>query len=276
MGLSNTIEGPVAVIGDVHGQTDKLNIILQKLQTLPDFKRRWIVFIGDLVDRGPDPKLAVDTVLRLLKEHDRTTAVAGNHELAMAAALKVVDTPDYSDWPTRWVDHYGSEQTFSSYGARIGDLHDLRQRVPSEHQQLLADLPWSVEHPDYFFVHAGLDPNSPYNVQRSILRQRDFTLNRPEWLCSKRLPFAPTPEDCPLTIVSGHVPVPQVQFSHRKILIDTTGGIEGDLSCVLLPEGRVITSGTASYSAQDVRRTKSPVQTTAPAPKQKSGWFGLW
>ena len=35
MGLLNTIDGPVAVIGDVHGQMDKLNVILHKLQALP-------------------------------------------------------------------------------------------------------------------------------------------------------------------------------------------------------------------------------------------------
>jgi len=270
MALTNTIDGPVAVIGDVHGQTEKLNVILQKLAALPDYRKRWIVFIGDLVDRGPDPRTAIEMVLQLQKDHGRTTAIAGNHELAMAAAIKVVNTPDYSDWDKRWIDHYGSEQTFSSYGATFGDLADLKSKVPDEHQRFLADVPWSVEHPDYFFVHAGLEPNSPYNVQRSILRQRDFSLNRPEWLCSKRLPFVATPEDCPLTIVSGHVPVPQVQFSHRKILIDTTGGVEGDLSCVLLPEGRVITSGTKSYNAQEARRPKAPLQ------KEKSGWFGLW
>ncbi len=270
MKFSTSIDGPVAVIGDVHGQTDKLQVILDKLAARPDYRQRWIVFIGDLVDRGPDPRAAIEAVLRLQQEHGRTTAIAGNHELAMAASLKVVNTPDYSDWDSRWIDHYGSEQTFASYRARMGDLNDLKSKVPDSHQRFLADVPWSVEHPDFFFVHAGLEPNSPFHVQRSILRQRDFSLNRPEWLCSKRLPFAETPDDCPLTIVSGHVPVPEVQFSHRKILIDTTGGVEGDLSCVLLPEGRVITSGSRTYTAQDTRRPKAPAQ------KAKSGWFGLW
>ena len=269
MGMSKSIDGPVAVIGDVHGQTDKLDIILRKLKDLPGYRDRWIVFIGDLVDRGPDPREAIQTVLRLQQEHSRTTAVAGNHELAMSAALKIVSTPDYSDWDKRWIDHYGSEQTFASYGAEFGQLDDLRSKLPNDHRQFLAELPWCVEHPEYFFVHAGLEPGSPFNVQRSILRKRDFTLNRPAWLCSKSLPFEETPQDCPLTIVSGHVPVPEVQFGHRKILIDTTGGVAGDLSCVLLPEGRVITSGSGPARAA-VRR---PV---APPVKEKTGWLGLW
>jgi len=267
MKLATDIDGPVAVIGDVHGQMDKLNALLRKLEALPDFRQRWIVFIGDLVDRGQDPRGAIDTVLRLHREQKRTTAISGNHELAMSAALRVVNTPDYSDWDKRWLDHYGSQQTFASYGVEFGQLERLKAKLPADHAEFLAGLPWCVEHPDYIFVHAGIDPNQPYGVQRSILRQRDFTLNRPTWLCSKSLPFAETPQDCPLTIVSGHVPVPEVQFHHRKILVDTTGGVSGDLSCVLLPEGRVITSGDGpSRSA-----SRKPA---APAQKQKSGWFG--
>lgn len=267
MKLAMDIDGPVAVIGDVHGQVDKLNALLRKLEALPDYRQRWIVFIGDLVDRGQDPRGAIETVLRLYREQRRTTAISGNHELAMSAALKVVSTPDYSDWDQRWIDHYGSQQTFASYGVEFGQLGQLREKLPADHAEFLADLPWCVEHPDYMFVHAGIDPNQPYHVQRSILRQRDFTLNRPAWLCSKSLPFANTPEDCPLTIVSGHVPVPEVQFNHRKILVDTTGGVAGDLSCVLLPEGRVITSGDGPVRSA----AKKPA---APAQKQKSGWFG--
>lgn len=264
------IDGPVAVIGDVHGQVDKLDVLLRKLAALPDAHRRWVVFIGDLVDRGPDPRGAIERVVQLKKSHGRVTAISGNHELAMSAALRVVDVPDYSDWPMRWLDHYGSQQTFASYGVEFGQLDALRRALPADHVQCLADLPWCVEHPDYFFVHSGLDPHSPYEVQRSILTKRDFTLNRPTWLCSKSLPFAETPADCPKTIVSGHVPVPQVQFHQRKILIDTTGGVQGDLSCVLLPERQVVTSGNGPMtSAPPVGRR------TAPA-KEKSGWFGLW
>ena len=259
MGMSKLIDGPVAVIGDVHGQTDKLHIVLEKLQALPDYRDRWIVFIGDLVDRGADPCGAIETVVRLQHDHGRTTAISGNHEFAMAASLKVIDTPSHSDWDKRWLDHYGSEQTFASYGVEFGQLDQLRDKLPHDHKQFLADLPWCVEHEEYFFVHAGLDPNLPFKVQRSILRERDFTLNRPPWLCSKRLSLAETPEDCPHTIVSGHVPVSEVKFGHRKILIDTTGGVAGDLSCVLLPERQVITSGLDTPRGQ-IRRTLKPVR----------------
>ena len=114
------IQGPVAVIGDIHGQVEKLLAVLDRLRQQPDYEQRWIVLIGDLVDRGPDPKGALDVVCDLMLEHSRTTVICGNHELAMAGALQLLPTPDYADWPTRWLADYGAESTFSSFGVEHG------------------------------------------------------------------------------------------------------------------------------------------------------------
>lgn len=247
--LATRIDGPLAVIGDLHGQVDKLLSLLERLRTLPDFERRWLVFVGDFVDRGPDPKSALDVVTDLLAEHPRTTAVAGNHDLAMAAALGWVPAPEYSNWSQRWLDHYDSASTFDSYGVDFGDLDQLADSAPAAHRDFLAALPWCVEHPRFLFVHAGLDANTPFDVQMRILRQRDFTLNRPQWLCSKSIVDSDGPPDCPLTVVSGHVYVPEVQVCSKRILVDTTGGTTGELSCLLLPEKKVIASGAEAVAA---------------------------
>ena len=243
--FASRIQGPVAVIGDVHGQVEKLDIILSKLRRTPDFARRWVVFIGDVVDRGTDPKGAIDRLLALQREHPQTTAIAGNHELAMAGALGLIPTPAYADWAVQWVQQYGVESTFASYDAPLGDLATLKNKLPAEHVSYLADAPWVVEHPQAIFVHAGLDPNQPLDLQLRILRQRDFTLNRPPWLCSKTFVGNGVPDDCRAMVVSGHVPVQEVIYRPSRLLIDTTGGHSGDLSCVLLPELVVISSGDA-------------------------------
>ena len=221
---------------------DALQKIFDRLRCRDDFQRRWIVFIGDLVDRGPDPKGAINFVLETIREHPRTIALSGNHELAMSGALGVIETPEDNDWTGRWLDHYGSESTFASYGVPFGETEELAKQLPEEHQTLLANLPWAVDHPEFFFVHAGLDGNSPFEVQKRILAARDFSLNRPTWLCSKRLPFQDPPEDCHQIVVSGHAHVPQVVFARKRLLIDTTGCFEGSMSCILLPENQVIFS----------------------------------
>ncbi len=261
--LPTRIEGPVAVIGDVHGQTDKLWRVLERLQSLPDFVQRWVVFIGDFVDRGPDPRGAVETAIRVRQAHPRTTAIMGNHELAMLGALRLIDVPEYSNWDERWLDHYDAEPTFASYGVDFGDLPALRDALPPAHVEFLTRLPWTVEHPQYLFVHAGLEPHTPFGMQLQILRARDFTLNRPHWLCSKSVHDEPPP-DCPVTVVSGHVYVPEVTFGDRRILIDTTGGVGGELSCVLLPEQVVLTS------------SGNVVPAVQPANPRKRSWWKLW
>ncbi len=257
------IDGPVAVIGDVHGQTDKLKQIIAQLSRFPDINHRWIVFIGDLVDRGPDPAGTVNLYCELAKEHRKVTWLCGNHELAMAGSLGLFEKPDYVEFEKRWVNHYDSHTTFESYGVEHGDIAGLRAALPEEHRRLMSDLPWSIEHRDYLFVHAGLDPNMPFDTQVRILRERDFTLSHPPWLYSKDYITTGPPRDSPVTIVVGHVPVPEVFFSNGLIATDTTGGIEGELSCVLLPENVVIQSG--SGAARPIRM-----------PTRKKPWWQIW
>lgn len=266
--LKTKIQGPIAVIGDLHGQVDKLAVVLDKLKKLPDYQHRWIVFIGDFVDRGSDSKGAIDLFLKLLHDHPRTTAIAGNHEFAMCSALGWFSSREGSNWGERWVQHYNADKTFASYGAEVGNLDDLNAKIPAEHRELLTNLPWCVEHPQLLFVHAGLNPNAPFSMQLRILHQRDFSLNRPEWLCEKSFVQADPPKDCPLTVVSGHVRVDEVQIRSKRILIDTTGGDGGDLSCVLMPEKKIVSSGSDKSS-----RSPRAMATTSTG---KSSWWNLW
>lgn len=242
MEFETHISGSVAVIGDVHGQVDKVRKIVDRLRRREDYQERWLIFIGDLVDRGPNPKGAIDLVLELIHEHPKTIVLAGNHELAMSGALRLVETPTDCDWSSRWLDHYGSEATFASYAAPFGELEYLQQVLPESHRDLLRNLPWLVEHPEYLFVHSGLEPNTQLDLQKKILAARDYSLNRPSWLCSKQLPFQDPPDECHQIVVSGHAYVPQVIFARKRILIDTTGGTGGSMSCVLLPENQLIFS----------------------------------
>lgn len=241
--MPTRIDGPVAVIGDVHGQTTKLRQIIRQLEHVPGIQDRWIVFIGDLVDRGPDTKGTLDMYCDLESQHDKVAWVCGNHELAMAASLDLIDVPDYLDWKRTWLNAYSVETTFESYGVPTGDFDALKEALPVAHAARLGSLPWRVEHPQYLFVHAGLDPVLPFDMQVQILRHPDYTLAQPPWLFSKAFIRGPVPRGCPVTIVLGHVPIPEVHFGDQIIATDTTGGLTGELSCVLLPENVVLKSG---------------------------------
>lgn len=276
MQFERLIDGPVAVIGDVHGQLDLLDSILDKLKTLDDYQDRWIVFIGDLVDRGIDSRGVIDRILELDAEHGKVTSVMGNHELAMGFALGIFEAPEYSDWDERWCEFYGADATFDSYCAEFPYCPSLREALPDSHVRFLEEMPWSVEHPEFFFVHAGLDPNQSFDMQRRVLADRDFSLSRPPWLCSKEFANELIPYDCEKAVVSGHVPFPEVRAWPQRILVDTTGGVEGELSCVLLPERILVTSALSfpeePQEAPHGHQPRPQVQHAGSRPR----WYEFW
>ena len=77
--------GPVDVIGDVHGELEALNQLLAHLG-YDRFGRhpqnRTLVFVGDLIDRGPDSPGVVEKVSSLYFSK-RAQCIIGNHELRL-------------------------------------------------------------------------------------------------------------------------------------------------------------------------------------------------
>jgi hypothetical protein len=75
--------GPIDIIGDIHGEIAALQQLLDRLGynqdgIHPDGRR--LVFVGDLVDRGPDSPAVVELVKKLV-ENKRAQCILGNHEL---------------------------------------------------------------------------------------------------------------------------------------------------------------------------------------------------
>jgi hypothetical protein len=73
------------IIGDIHGQADKLVALLRRLgyhQTAGAWRRpeRQAIFVGDFIDRGPAQVRSVD-IARCMVDAGMALAVMGNHEL---------------------------------------------------------------------------------------------------------------------------------------------------------------------------------------------------
>ncbi len=76
-------QGPLDIIGDIHGEIDALSALLERLGYRTDGthpENRHLVFVGDLCDRGPDSPAVIFKV-RDLVESGRAQCVLGNHEL---------------------------------------------------------------------------------------------------------------------------------------------------------------------------------------------------
>jgi len=74
---------PIDIIGDIHGEIDALQQLLVELgydQNGIHPENRRLVFVGDLVDRGPDSPAVVELVKKLV-ENKRAQCILGNHEL---------------------------------------------------------------------------------------------------------------------------------------------------------------------------------------------------
>jgi hypothetical protein len=125
-------ELPVLVVGDVHGDLERL---FQALKPYPAAEWRTI-FLGDLVDYGPFGVGA----LRYARDRANSVVLLGNHEVAMLWALRD---------PTRigfWI----------SIGGQRHDLDELAKDAPL--QQWMRERPALLELPGRTLAqHCGSD-----------------------------------------------------------------------------------------------------------------------
>jgi hypothetical protein len=109
--VQSLFDDPVDIVGDIHGEIEALHDLLGKLGYAADGAHREgrrLVFLGDLIDRGPDSPAVVAEVKRLV-ESGRAQSVLGNHDLNILLGEKKGDNHwffgepwslDGSDTPT--------------------------------------------------------------------------------------------------------------------------------------------------------------------------------
>ncbi len=215
----------LAAIGDIHGRLDLLDDLLAQLATLDeaDGLQTRRIFLGDMVDRGPD---TAGVVQRLIAERASAGAdhfLLGNHEQAL---LKFLDGAAGAE---EWLE-WGGLETAASYGvAGVASKtpeelrRELGAAMPSEHLDFLRELELYVEHGDYLFVHAGVRPEVPLEEQ-----SRDDML----WI---RSTFHDAKEALPgKVVVHGHHPVRRPANHAGRIGVDTGAVHTGRLTAVVL------------------------------------------
>lgn len=228
------LEAPYPVvyaIGDVHGCLDDLlvaeDMIFADGAAVPGEKL--ILYLGDVVDRGPRSAEVVDHLLSPAPEGFARLCLCGNHEEAM---LSFLQRPT-GNHP--WLS-MGGEPTLASYGLtramlfrntsqnKLRDL--LLEAIPPDHIQFLASLPVLVEGPGVVFVHAGIQPGVPLSEQS----ETDLL-----WI---REPFLSVGPGFPILVVHGHTPQELPTVGRLRIGIDTLGAT-GILTVARWLEGRL-------------------------------------
>ncbi len=137
-------DGPVDVVGDVHGEFAALEDLLRHLGYDGDGRHaegRRLVFVGDLTDRGPDSPAVLQAVRRLVVA-GRAQCVIGNHELNLLRG----ERKDGNDWWT-------SPDRLGNAAMRPVSADDKRVMTA-----FLCSLPLALERADLRVVHACWNP----------------------------------------------------------------------------------------------------------------------
>lgn len=162
----------VYAIGDIHGchnLLDDLLIRIDRDNAARGTAQTQLVFLGDLIDRGPDSAGVVERLMALAEQRGNVRYLLGNHEEIFLRAL------DGDLEALRLFVRIGGRETALSYGVSERDyertdyaeLLELMQiQVPQRHIDFLKGFEDRIEIGDYVFVHAGMRPGVPIGEQR--------------------------------------------------------------------------------------------------------------
>lgn len=226
------------IIGDVHGCADEVLDLFAKVGLT---KEDEVIFVGDLVDRGPKSREAIEIAM----EHD---AVLGNHEEKHLAVLN-------GTYPEKMLAPHH---------------HATRAQLDTEHFAWMKNLPLSIELPEYgaAVVHAGVLPGIRItDQQKHILLHAQHILppgDKTYW--PSRAPagfrFWTSFWTGPPRVIFGHSALSQPMVSEWAVGIDTGCVFGRSLTAVILPGWEVVSvPARKEYFRSKKRRVQPyPVQ----------------
>ncbi len=216
----------VYAIGDIHGRIDLLDALLATIED--DDRQRpaadvKLIFLGDLVDRGPDSAAVVARVRTLCGPGQPGVLLKGNHEEIFVRSARG------DPRSARAFMMNGGPETLASYGiseaeSGSGSFEDLaaliRARVPAADLAFLDSGESMIRIGDYAFVHAGVRPGVALEAQD----ERDV-----RWM---RSTFIDSTANHGAVIVHGHTVSAEPEERPNRIGIDTGAYASGVLTAL--------------------------------------------
>ncbi|NUK52117.1 polynucleotide kinase-phosphatase [Streptomyces lunaelactis] len=222
------LRGPFDIIGDIHGCRSELETLLTKLGYVDGAhpEGRTAVFVGDLVDRGPDSPGVLRRVMSMVTDGN-ALCVPGNHENKLGRWLK-----------GRNVQHtHGLAET----------IEQLEKEDDSFREQVREFIDGLVSHyvldeGKLVVCHAGL-PEKYHGRTSGRVRSHalygDTTGETDEFGLPVRYPWA---EDYRgrAAVVYGHTPVPDTSWINNTICLDTGAVFGGRMTALRWPERELV------------------------------------
>lgn len=213
-------------IGDIHGRLDLLDALIALIDDddrLRDPADTLIIFLGDLIDRGPHSRGVVERAMALGASGRSTRFLMGNHEEVFLRAVQ----GDVR--ALRMLLRIGGDQTVFSYGIGRDEYRSLdfealaaalKTHVPQDHVDFMSAFETSIELGDYLFVHAGVRPGVAIGAQSAS----DMRWIRDDFLRHR--------DDHGKVVVHGHSVSDEVDERPNRIGIDTGAYATGRLTAI--------------------------------------------
>lgn len=147
--VGTAFDGPIDVVGDVHGEIDALEDLLRVLGHEgrgTHRQARRLVFIGDLCDRGPDSPAVIRRVREMVAE-GTAQCLLGNHELNVLRGVR----KEANGW--FFADDHDRRRGLYLDARPLGSDDAARREV----LRFFASLPVVLERADLRLVHACWD-----------------------------------------------------------------------------------------------------------------------
>jgi protein phosphatase len=222
------LTGPFDIIGDIHGCASELETLLAQLGYVDGVhtEGRTAVFVGDLVDRGPDSPGVLRRVMSMVGSGN-ALCVPGNHENKYGRYLK-----------GRKVQHtHGLAETIEQME---GESEEFKKQVREFLEGLVSH--YVLDEGKLVVCHAGL-PEKYHGRTSGRVRSHalygDTTGETDDFGLPVRYPWA---EDYRgrAAVVYGHTPVPTATWLNNTICLDTGAVFGGKLTALRWPERELV------------------------------------
>jgi len=228
----SALPGPFDIIGDVHGCQQELADLLGRLGYADTGgahvhpAARTAVFLGDLVDRGPDTPGVLRTVMAMV-DAGSALCVPGNHEAKLLRALRGRDVK---------VSH-GLAESLAQLAAQPDGFRD---RLTGFLDGLVSH--YVLDGGRLVVAHAGLRAEMHGRASaavRAFALYGDTTGETDEFGLPVRYPWAQDYRGEAM-VVYGHTPVPEARWVNNTICVDTGCVFGGKLTALRYPERELV------------------------------------
>lgn len=254
--------GPFDIIGDVHGCRDELVQLLEKLgyriggtrlqpEVSPPQGRR-AIFLGDLVDRGPDSPGVLRLVMHMVQSGS-ALCVPGNHDIKLMRKLsgKQVQLS------------HGLAETMAQLEQ---DSAEFKTAVNQFIDALVSH--YVLDDGNLVVAHAGLKESLQGRASgavRSFALYGETTGETDEFGLPVRYDWAAEYRGRAM-VVYGHTPVPQAEWINRTLCIDTGCVFGGSLTALRYPERELVAVPAARTYYEPIR----PLLPAATSPQREA------